>query len=95
MVLTVQHDETLKKLHSGKVGRPTAFTLDEILSVVNALQKLGDWGFGIGLEAVKLNVTNSLDHAGRRSLFKYASNPGDSDDFFERLVYTNLKTFSM
>jgi len=37
----------LKDSHCGAVGRTTLFTPDEERLIVHAVQKLGDWGFGI------------------------------------------------
>ena len=60
----------LKGIFDGKVGRPTVLTVKEEKLIVHALTKLGEWGFGVGREALQTIVMDFLKNAGRASYFK-------------------------
>lgn len=42
----------LKNAHTGCVGKPSILTRDEEAVIVHAIQKLGNWGFGIDSNVV-------------------------------------------
>ncbi len=58
----------LKQSHCGPVGRPTLLAPDEEKLIVHALQKLGEWGFGIDRNAVQRVVLDYLKDAGKPEL---------------------------
>jgi len=55
----------LKNSHCGAVGRPTLLTPHEERLIVHAVQKLGDWGFGIDRSAVLDIVLDYLKNSDR------------------------------
>lgn len=60
----------LKGNNSGKVGRPTILTLNEETVIVHAIQKLGDWGFGIDRRVVQDIVQDFIIRVDRKTPFK-------------------------
>ena len=60
----------LNNISTGKVGRPSVLTRAEESLIVHALQKLGDWGFGLDRPAVQSIVQEYLINAGKPNPFK-------------------------
>ena len=60
----------LKHAHCGSIGRPTILTRDEEVVIVHAVQKLGDWGFGIDRDVVARVVQDVIKSDNRTSPFK-------------------------
>ena len=66
---TTLHNHIVDK-HSGKVGKPTCLTHLEESMLVHALQKLGEWGFGIDRADVCSIVVDYLKETHREHIFK-------------------------
>jgi len=62
----------LNNISTGKVGRPSVLTHAEESLIVHALQKLGDWGFGLDdrLYSPLTIVQEYLINAGKPNPFK-------------------------
>ena len=60
----------LKHVHCGSVGRPTILTRDEEAVIVHAVQKLGDWGFGIDRDVVARVVQDFINSDNRDTPFR-------------------------
>jgi hypothetical protein len=58
----------VKQSHCGPVGRPTLQTQQEEQLIVHAVQKLGDWGFGVDRNAVQCIVLDYLKQAGKQDV---------------------------
>ena len=59
----------LKNAHTGSVGKPSILTRDEESVIVHAIQKLGDWGFGIDRNVVADIVQDLIKSDNRASPF--------------------------
>ena len=70
---TLMHD--LKNSSNGQVGHSFSLTVEEESLIVHALQKLGDWGFGLDRPAVQSIVKQYVINVGKVNVFK-ESKPG-------------------